>query len=133
MVAERASHVAFVESRLRIETSKINARLSKRYAAPFADPVPEIVLGWLVALVTPKLYQRRGWDPSDAQAAEIIKDAETARDEILEAANSETGLFDLPLRDDGSKSAIGRGGPFSYAEPSPYEWTDHQAEAIRGR
>jgi hypothetical protein len=129
---ERAAWVTFVESRLVIETSKINARLRKRYAVPFTAPVPEIVLGWLAALVTPKLFERRGWDPSDKQAEIIIGDATAAAAEILEAANSDVGLFDLPLRQDNAETGIVHGGPFGYSEASPYVWTDEQIETVRG-
>lgn len=135
LTAERAAWTAFVQSRLVIETSKINARLAKRYAVPFATP-PEIVLGWLTAKVTVKLYQRRGWDVSDAQAQEIIDDAKEADTEIKEAADAENGLFDLPLREDQSPEtsaiALDRAGPLAYSEASPYDWIDAQTEALRG-
>lgn len=130
-IAARASWRTFVESQLRIETSRINARTRKRYAAPFADPVSEIVLGWLTSLVTPKLYERRGWDPSDAQAQSILADADTARAEMKEAADSVDGLFDLPLRQDSGTTGVAKGGPLVYSEASPYEWIDVQRAAVR--
>src|SRR5689334_17807540 len=58
-VAARDRWRVFVEWQLIITTSRINSRLSKRYAVPFKDPVPEIVNGWLTVIVTPKLYERR--------------------------------------------------------------------------
>lgn len=125
--SNRAPWVAFVESRLKIETSRINGQLRKRYAAPFEDPVPEVVLGWLAALVVPSLYRKRGWDPSDQQSADVLADAQTARDEIAEAADAEGGKFDLPLRADTTATGIARGGPRAYSEASPYDWLDVQA------
>ncbi len=124
---------AFVESRLAIGTSEINGRLRKRYMAPFASPVPEAVLGWLTAIVTPELYFRRGWDPASEQGAAIIDAAKRAREEIKEAADSKEGLWDLPLREDTTDEGISKGGPLAYSEASPYEWLDVQREAIRGR
>lgn len=126
----RAPWVTFVESRLVIETSRINAQLRKRYAVPFAEPVPEIVLGWLAALVTPKIYERRGWDPSDAQAQSILADAELARTELQQAADAADGLFDLPLLQTSTATGISRGGPLGYSEASPYTWIDRQRDEV---
>jgi hypothetical protein len=128
LAAARDAWVVFVNSRLVIETSKINSRLRKRYLTPFADPTPEVVNGWLVAVVTPSLYKRRGVDPSDAQLASILEDAKQADAEMTEAANSQDGLFDLPLRQDLTVTGIQQGGPMAYSEVSPYIWTDIQAD-----
>lgn len=123
----------YLASRLALASSRMNAQLRKRYAVPFLAPVPEIVLGWLTSIVTPEAYRKRGWNPSDEQSAEIEQDRKDALDEIKQAADSENGLFDLPLRDDVDGSGVVRGGPVAYSEPSPYDWLDVQAEAIRGR
>lgn len=132
-LAGRAAWRAFVEAQLVVETSRINARLRKRYLVPFADPCPEIVRGWLTIRVTPKLFEKRGWDPSDERAASILKDAETALEEMKEAADGETGLYDLPLRDAVDTSAIAKGGPLGYSEVSPWTWTEIQARRARGQ
>ncbi len=126
-----SQHSGFLDARLEVGTSLINARLSKRYAAPLTDPVPEIVLGWLVALVTPKAYQKRGWNPSDAQSEQILKDAVEALEQMKEAADSAEGLYELPLRADASETGVSKGGPLGYAEASPYRWTDLEVEAGR--
>lgn len=128
-----ATYPGWIASRLKIGTSRINGRLRKRYAAPFANPVPEIVLGWLDAMVTVEAYQKRGWNPSDEQSKQIADAAATAFGEIKEAADSEEGLFDLPLRQNTTEDGIAKGGPLAYSEASPYDWTDVQAEALRGR
>lgn len=130
--ATRTAWTTFVQRSLVSVSSYIDARLRKRYAVPFTSPAPEIVCRWLVAIVTPMLYQRRGWDPSDEQAAAVIAEATAAKEELLEAANSETGLYDLPLRQDNVASAIAAPGPLSYSESSPYGWIDAQDQAVRG-
>jgi len=128
--ALEASEPGFAVKRLTIRQAWIGARLAKRYDLSFpAGDIPEIVLGWLTALVTLDLYLKRGWNPSSEQDALIAKDAETAATEIKEAADSATGLFDLPLRESApGTSGVVRGGPFAYSEASPYAWTDGQVD-----
>lgn len=109
----------------------IDSQLRKRYAAPFAVPYPEAVKLWLARLVTPRMFLKRGVDPNDAQYVDIVKDADEAKAEIKEAADSETGLYDLPLRADTTATGISKGGPYGYSEASPYVWTDVQSEAGR--
>lgn len=125
--AKLAAWQTFVNSRLIIETSKINSRLRKRYAIPFVDPVPEIVNGWLVSMVTPWLYKRRGIDPSDSQFASVIQDAADALAELNEAANSAEGLFELPLNQTSTQGGVTQASPMAYSETSPYVWTDIQS------
>ncbi len=110
----------------------IDSRLRKRYAAPFdVDTCPEIVKSWLTRLVTLRAYLRRGVDATDAQFDLIRADAESAAEEIKEAANAVDGLFDLPLKDSDKATGVTLGAPFGYAEASPYEWVDVQREAVR--
>ncbi len=111
----------------------IDARLAKRYALPFSAPVPGLYLGWITILATLTGYQRRGWDPSAKQNELVVKAVDDAKKEIAEAADSNAGLFELPLRaDKPGASGVSAGGPLGYAEASPYEWTDRQADAVRG-
>lgn len=124
----------YLDSRLTIGTSLINARLQKRYAVPFGTTstpptgVPEIVLGWLTALVTVDAYKKRGWNPSDAQSAEVLADRQEALDQIKEASDSETGLFELPLSESNLTSAATKQVPAFYSETSPYRWTTLQRQ-----
>lgn len=112
----------------------IDARLRKRYAAPFdVATCPEIVKSWLTRLVTLRAYLRRGVDATDQQFELIRADAATALDEIKEAANAVDGLFDLPLKDSNPETGITLGAPFGYSEPDVYTWVDVQAEAVRGQ
>lgn len=112
--------------------AEICARLKKRYQAPFAAPIPEVVLGWMTSIVTLSAYKKRGYNPTSAQDQEISKEADRAWAAVKEAADSEEGLYDLPLRQDApGSSGVSQGGPFGYSEASPYEWTDVQREAVR--
>lgn len=129
-----SSFPGYLASRLQIATSRINARLMKLYAVPFALPAPAIVIGWLIAIVTVEAYQKRGWNTSDEQSKDIVNDAATAFGEIKEAAESKDGLFELPLRQDlPGSGARTKGGPLAYSDTSPYAFTTRQREANRGR
>ena len=57
--ALEALHPGWILKRLTVGTSRLEGRLRKRYDAPFAAPVPEIVLGWLDATVTVEAYLKR--------------------------------------------------------------------------
>lgn len=122
----------WIGTQLEYWSAQIDSRLRKRYAAPFVAPYPLSVQGWLARLVTVRCYLKRGTDPSDMQYADIKADADAAVSEIKEAADSVTGLFDLPLREDTTKTGVSKGGPFGYSEQSPYVWTDQQASIARG-
>jgi hypothetical protein len=122
----------FLDAKLREESGWIDGRLQKRYATHFAAPVPAIVEKWLVAIVTLWAYKKRGFDALSPEGADTIKDAETAKAEVKEAADADEGLFDLPLRDDVTSTGIARGGPIGYSEADPYSWLDRQVEAVRG-
>jgi hypothetical protein len=111
----------FIDARLLVRQGQIYSLLKKRYAVPFADPIPEIALGWQEALVTLDCYRRRGYNPGSAQDAEIKGRADEAWAQIKEAADSKDGLFELPLLEsDQSKSAVTAGSPLAYTETSPY-------------
>lgn len=115
-------------------TAEVYAALSKRYVTPFSvdHEVPRL---WAAAIVDARVLIRRGVDPDELapEVAAIFEAATTARAQIQSASDSETGLFELPLRsnDPTSPTAVTRGGPFSYSETSPYVFTDSQRE--RGR
>lgn len=118
-------------AQLTSESAWINSRLSKRYAVPFADPCPEVVQRWLHRIVTVSAYLKRGFDPTDRQGAMYVSQRDEALEEIKEAANAETGLFDLPLRADTTASGISKGFPMGYSEQSPYAFADSQARVGR--
>lgn len=121
----------YLSAQLTHWSSWIDSRLRKRYAAPFASPYPEAVKLWLAMIVTPICWIRIGVDPNDPQWASVTELEKSAKEQVLEAANSETGLFDLPLRQDTTDTGISKGGPLAYSEQSPYAWTDRQRETGR--
>lgn len=127
----------WIEGQLEYYSRWLDARLRKRYAVPFAAPAPEAVREWLARIVTVRCYMRRGVDPNDEQFTAIKADRDEAVAEVREAADSESGLFDLPFVDASDASGVSKGGPYSYSEASPYVWTDVQgttgrAEDARG-
>jgi hypothetical protein len=121
----------WVDTQLLYWSAWLDSRLRKRYLAPFVLPYPLAVEGWLSRLVTVRCYLKRGVDPTDEQYADVKADDVDARKEITEAAESVTGLFDLPVRADLDASGISQGNPRSYSEQSPYSWTTVQGEAGR--
>jgi hypothetical protein len=121
----------FVARKLETVSAAIDSRLTKRYEAPFAAPYPLAIVRWLADIVTREAYMKRGVDPNDLAWSTTIEPAATrAETQLTEAANSETGLFELPLRQDlPSSSGATKGGPFGYSEQSPYVGFDVQADA----
>jgi hypothetical protein len=116
----------FLAAQIASAEAWINARLWKRYDVPFSS-APEIVKSWVTILVTPAAYAKMGWQPSSESDREsILVPAETARAEVKEAADSETGLFELPLRAGSTAEGISRGATLSYSEASPYTWQTEQ-------
>jgi hypothetical protein len=91
------------------------------YTAP--TPVPEVILGWLTAVLNRDVMRKRGANPNDPQIQLVIDDATTALAELEKAANSRDGLYDLPIVD-GQDSAVTTAGPLWYTEASPYAGAD---------
>lgn len=126
------AHPGFVEAQLEsVSKLDIDSRLRKRYAAPFEAPYPDAVEGWLARLVTPLCWERRGFDPTDQSMIRADEKRAEAKAEIKEAADSNEGLWDLPLRADTTSSGVSRGGPYVYSEQSPYVGFDLQRDTGR--
>lgn len=121
----------FIAGQLELESANVDARLAKRYAVPFSSPYPIAVRGWVARLVTRTAYLKRGIDPNDPQWVSYDEDSKAAKAEILEAANSETGLYELPLRSDTAASGLRAPSPLGYSEASPYVWADRQGSTAR--
>lgn len=97
-----------------------------------ATPVPEQLLSWMTAILTPEVYRKRGVNPQDPQLVLLEASKTKAEEELKEAANSETGLLDLPTNDS-SDSAVSTGEPLGCSDASPYAWQDRQACAGRAQ
>lgn len=120
----------FVTAQLEHWSDWLNVQLRKRYGVPFDAPYPVTVVGWLNRIVTWRCLIKRGIDPTDQQFAQIVKDSDDAYAEVAKAADSEHGLFDLPLRADLQVSGI-INGPRVYSEQSPYVGFDRQRQTGR--
>jgi hypothetical protein len=115
-----------VEQFLEEYSGTIRDRLTKRYAVDFTDPgpVPATIAKWLVWGVDYDVLFYVGGNP-EGREDEFAKERWTlANDELKEAANSETGLFELPLRntDPLGNSAINKGGPFVKSFLTPFSF-----------
>jgi len=121
----------FTDAAIATVSSWLDTQLRKRYAAPFQPPVPGIIEQWVTRIITPDLLAKRGVNATDEQFAYIVGRAESAEKEVQAAANSETGLYDLPLREDLTGSGIVFGGPHGYSEQSPYVYQDVQVDIAR--
>lgn len=109
----------------------LDSRLSKRYDAPFANPYPYAVCDWLAKIVTFEAWLKRGVAATDEEIAEYKAMCTTAFAEVREAADSETGLFELPLRATVDANGVRRGFVFVSSQQSPYVWADYQRDIGR--
>jgi len=116
----------WVDRKLRSISRVVDSRLRKRYSVPFSSPYPDAVCDWVARIMDPMLLKKRGVDATDEQFVSIEEDAKAAREEIKEAADSNEGLFDLPIADAADASAISKGEPYGYSEASPYVGMDVQ-------
>lgn len=129
-----ARYPGWLDAQLAYWSAWIDAQLRKRYAAPFAEPYPVAVTGWLARIVTAQAYHKRGIDPTDAQTATVFEDATEARKEVAAASNGNTGLWDLPARADTTATGISKGAPLGYSEQNPYDtWVAQRDEYDRTR
>lgn len=127
-----AERPGFLDAAIKGARHDLYARLRKRYKVPF-DPEPEIFVQWISRLVTPIAYRARGTNPQDPTITVLEEERKNVYAEVREAVDAKDGLYDLPLVPEGDASGISKGGPLGYSEPSPYDWLDRQAEALRGR
>lgn len=125
--ARESTDPGWLLGQLEHASRKMDTLLAKRYAVPFEAPAPLAIRDWLTSIVTFRAYFKRGIDPSDPMWDSIKEAHDTAWAELKEAADSDAGLFELPLRADTSANGVSKGGPYGYSEASPYVWTDVQA------
>lgn len=112
-------------------SAEINMRLAKRYAVDFGDPgpVPDAIIKWLIRLVNVDVWECTGGLPEgrvDGWADEARKQVYV---ELEKAADSEKGLFELPLRNTDllGNSAINQGGPYVRSYLTPHDVNDYYA------
>jgi hypothetical protein len=126
----------WIARQLAFHSDRIDSRLRKRYAVPFAPAAvaplyPPTITGWLTAVVTPLVMLKAGMAAEDELLVSAKELAAAAEAQLSEAANAATGLFELPLRADTAVGGVSQGAPLAYTETSPYRWRDVQRE--RGR
>jgi hypothetical protein len=114
-----ARYPGWIAEQIGIWGEVIDSRLRKRYAVPFAAPIPVAVQMWLARLLDVRLLLKRGVDPTDAQFVELNRSATDVMAELKEAADSNTGLYDLPLTAQGG-TAILRQQPLGFSNAGPY-------------
>ena len=124
---------AWLDEQLKAVSAHINSRLAKRYNVPFEDPAPPIVEQWAVNIVSANAWLKRGISATDETFIEYKERAATSQSEILEAANGEAGLFELPHAGPDGKptTAVKRGHTLAYSEASPYVGLSVQARRAR--
>lgn len=115
-------------------SGRFDSRLAKRYASPFQAPYPDSLKLAVAQEVAYRLYLKRGFNGAVEQDQAIAKDHDDAEAWLKEAVDGEKGLVELPViqATPAQAAAVNVGGPFGYAEASPYEWTDVQSEAVYG-
>lgn len=122
----RARSPGYLEAILEAESRNLEDSLRHRYAIPFPSNHPTIEK-WIVLLVQPEVALKAGYDPNDVAYQGFVRLYDVAREQIAMAAKPESTGVSLPLVSAQDSSAISKGGPFGYAESSPYTWTDEQA------
>ena len=129
-----AERPGWISRRLEKRSRYIDAKLLKRYATPFDETSPPlVVVDWLLAIVTLEAYGALGASvTSEMDKQLIVAPYEAAMKQIDEAADSKDGLFDLPLlQSKPGESGIVNGSPLAYSEQSPYVGFDDQAATAR--
>lgn len=123
-----ARYPGYIDSLLQRGSAFIDSRLAKRYPTPFKAPFSVQVQGWLADLITPRVWRKRGAAATE-EIAQYERAEEDAKKELAEAANGDTGLFDLPgTGADDAASGVRAGFPMAYSEQSPYVANDLQRE-----
>ena len=93
-------------------------------------PVPEVILMWLVTVVTIDLWMKRGTNPADPAITMQVDEKTRALARLKEAADGKDGLLDIPISED-LDSAVTTGGVESSSQASPYVWTDIEENLAR--
>ncbi len=126
-----ARYPGFLDRRLVLRSGEISSRLIKRYAVPLdmLDP-PSVLVKWLVDLVTFDAFMKLGFNGGEGADGEIAKEKDLALEQIREAADAQSGLYELPLRASEDGSGITKSGPLAYSESSPYTAAKNQRREV---
>jgi len=126
-----SSQPGWVDQQLESMSRRVDSRLRKRYVVPFAT-APESVKLWVTQLATMRVFMRIYRAPTEQQQwVSVQEDYENAMAELKEAADSQNGLYDLPITDAADASAITKAQTAAYSEQSPYAAFDGQAAYAR--
>lgn len=120
----------WLAEQLALVSAYVSARLRKRYGE-WSSPYPYILGEWITHVVSLRVLLKGGVRADDEQYVTYKELHDQALKDITEAANGQSGLFDIALQDNASATGITRGGPASYTEASPYVGFDVQAELGR--
>ena len=119
----------WLAEQLNLVSERIFAQLGKRYQQwADANKYPVVLGEWISRIMDVRVYLKRGVNPDDPQYQTLKELHDTAWKEVNDAANSETGLFDLAAEQGGTTSGLTRSGPLAYSEASPYVAFDQQSE-----
>lgn len=121
-----------VQTWLDIHWSHIKARLVKRYAIEDdfqGGDVPQKITEWLLVLTDINVWACVGGVPEGREDGWADKDRDRVREELVEAANADSGLFELPLRasDALGASAVNKGGPHVVRFATGFDYFDDLA------
>ncbi len=112
---------------------EIDAQLRKRFPAPYSNPAPRVVLGWLGILLTFELYEKRGCNPSEPAEVQARRweAAQSVREILQQVADGVDSRWDLELRGDSTASGNRSPMPDGYSEQSPYTSKHKQFDSVR--
>lgn len=116
----------YVDAQIRLIQGSIDARLKRLWAVPFS-PVPDVVKGWIAAIIAPKLLERRQIDPTDLQFQALLADAKLAQEQIDAAASDEDNPYDFPPAENVEQNSPVVG----VSQYDPTTWTRVQADRAR--
>ena len=104
----------------------MDSYLMKRYATPFAEPVPEVVKFHGTQIMSHQLRVVIGFDPGSVQDEQIVKARDAAFAWLEQAANARDGLVELPLREPapgkGDVSGVSRRRARAFSYPTAMGW-----------
>lgn len=87
----------FIDVALSERSAELNARLRKRYNVPLTmAEVPTMVRRWVIVLVSYDVLTASGF-PANGSEEPIVAEYQLALEQIKETADTENGLYELPL------------------------------------